>query len=224
MTHHHSPADAPLMLSVSGCRGIVGASLTPEVAARFAGAFTGWVIERTGVGRPTIVFGKDGRAGNTALHLAAVSGLLAAGARVVDLGVAATPTVGVMVEHHGAQGGLILTASHNPAQWNGLKCLAVDPTHSRACAPGASDASAIIERFRQGRVALADHSRQGTHDQDAAGEHAHVSRVLGAVGAVAQVETIRARRFKVAVDSVNASGARGARHRDARGVRAAARP
>lgn len=199
------------MLSVSGCRGIVGASFTPEVAARFAGAFAGWVIERSGEPRPTIVFGKDGRAGNEALHLAAVSGLLAAGARVVDLDVAATPTVGVMVEHHGAHGGLVLTASHNPAQWNGLKCLAVDATSRRASAPSAGDAKAIIERFRAGGVALAAHDGQGVHDHDATGEHIHVSRVLKAIAPVASVEVIRAMRFRVAVDSVNASGAKGAK-------------
>jgi len=203
--------NAPLMLSVSGCRGIVGATMTPEVAARFAGAFAGWVIDRTGAARPTIVFGKDGRAGNEALHLAAVSGLLAAGARVIDLDVAATPTVGVMVEHHGAQGGMVLTASHNPAEWNGLKCLAVDPASGRASAPNAADAAGIIERFRAGRVALAPHDAQGSHDHDATGEHVHVARALKAVEAVAPVRDIRARGFAVAVDSVNASGAKGAR-------------
>lgn len=199
------------MLSVSGCRGIVGASITPEVASRFAGAFAGWVIERSGESRPTIVFGKDGRAGNGALHLAAVSGLLAAGARVVDLDVAATPTVGVMVEHHSAQGGLILTASHNPAQWNGLKCLAVDATTKRATAPRANDAQGIIDRFRAGRIALASHDGQGRLDHDATGEHIHVARVLKAVGSVASPEQIRAQGFRVAVDSVNSSGAKGAR-------------
>ncbi len=202
---------APLMLSVSGCRGIVGASITPEVAARFAGAFAGWVVERSGQSRPTIVFGKDGRAGNEALHLAAVSGLLAAGARVVDLDVAATPTVGVMVEHHSAHGGLILTASHNPAQWNGLKCVAVDPISKRATAPRASDAQRIIERFRNGDIALADHAGQGVHDHDATGEHIHVARVLKAVAPITTPEAIRAKQFRVAVDSVNSSGAKGAR-------------
>jgi phosphomannomutase len=211
MTHANAAQSAPLMLSVSGCRGIVGATMTPETAARFAGAFAGWVSERAGTKRPTIVFGKDGRAGNEALHMAAVSGLLAAGAKVIDLDVAATPTVGVMVEHHGANGGLILTASHNPAEWNGLKCIAVDRKSGRAKAPSAGEAAEIIARFRDGAVAYAPHDRQGTLNRDATGEHAHVSRVLKAVSAVAPVEEIRARQFRVAVDSVNASGAKGAR-------------
>ncbi len=203
--------DAPLMLSVSGCRGIVGATMTPETAAKFAGAFVGWVAERTGNSAPTIVFGKDGRAGNDALHMAAVAGLIASGARVIDLDVAATPTVGVMVEHHDAQGGLILTASHNPAEWNGLKCIAVDAASGRAKAPSAKDASEIIARFRDGTVAYAAHDGQGSRNHDATGEHAHVSKVLKAVNAVAPIDEIRARQFRVAVDSVNASGAKGAR-------------
>lgn len=211
LTEKNGVSDAPLMLSVSGCRGIVGATMTPEAAARFAGAFVGWLSERAGGTSPTIVFGKDGRAGNEALHMAAVSGLLAAGARVIDLGVAATPTVGVMVEHHGAQGGLILTASHNPAQWNGLKCLAVDPASGRVSAPSASDASGIIARFRDGRVALAAHDAQGTLNHDATGEHAHVAKVLNALNPIASPHDIREKEFRVAVDSVNASGAKGAR-------------
>lgn len=207
---------APLMLSVSGCRGIVGATMTPEVTARFAGAFAGWLRDRhPGEDRPAVVFGKDGRAGNESLHLAAIAGLLAAGVRVVDLDVAATPTVGVMVEHHSAQGGLILTASHNPAQWNGLKCITRDEKDAqgalRARAPKAEDAQEIVDRFRAGRVLLAPHDAQGTHDHDDTSAHVHVARVLKSVAAVAPVDEIRAKRFRVAVDSVNSSGVAGAR-------------
>lgn len=215
-TRNATGSDAPLMLSVSGCRGIVGATMTPEVAARFAGAFAGWLRDRNpGTERLTVVFGKDGRAGNESLHLAAVAGLLGAGARVVDLDIAATPTVGVMVEHHSAQGGLILTASHNPAQWNGLKCLTRDEKDSRgvprARAPKADDAQRIVDRFKAGGVLLAAHDGQGVHDHDATAAHVHVARVLRAIEPIAPVEAIKARRFRVAVDSVNASGADGAR-------------
>ncbi|MCA9288245.1 MAG: hypothetical protein KDA05_06665, partial [Phycisphaerales bacterium] len=141
---------APLMLGVSGCRGIVGASLTPTVAAEFAGSFGGWLVERRGSGRsdakPTVVLAADGRAGYHAIHAAALAGLLAAGCDVIDLGVAMTPTAGVMIDHLRADAGVVLTASHNPQQWNGLKFLLRDPdaTTTSAAAPDAATAAAII--------------------------------------------------------------------------------
>src|SRR4051812_47782557 len=94
---------SPLMLSVSGLRGVIGASLTPEVAARFAGAFGGWLCEAAaangaGTDGPTVVIGRDGRAGGLVIYHAVVAGLIGAGCRVVDLGIAMTPTVAVMTD------------------------------------------------------------------------------------------------------------------------------
>src|SRR4051812_44479583 len=116
-----------LMLSVSGCRGIVGETLTPEVAARFAGSYGSWLRERAGGGEGTIVVGRDGRAGGESIHAAARAGLVAAGCEVVDLGVAMTPTVAVMTDSyarragaHGCVAGIVVTASHNPQEWNGI--------------------------------------------------------------------------------------------------------
>ncbi len=108
---------SPLMVSVSGLRGIVGASLTPEVAARFAGAFGGWLREvgsGNGAGAsaeaPTVVIGRDGRAGGAMIYHAAVAGLIGAGCRVVDLGIAMTPTVAVLTDRYGGEG---------DAEWGG---------------------------------------------------------------------------------------------------------
>lgn len=199
---------APLMLSVSGCRGIVGESLTPDLAARYASCVAGWLRERAGR-EPRIVFGRDGRAGGEALRLAALSGLVGSGAKVVDLGVAMTPTVGVAVDHHGADGGLILTASHNPAEWNGLKTLVAKPGGARA--PSAPEASALVGRFGEGRTAWVGAGAQGELNHDASADHAHVARVLDALGEVAAIDAVRARGFRVVVDSVNSSGANGAR-------------
>src|SRR5688572_23459909 len=114
------PGDAPLMLSVSGCRGIFGKTMTPVVAARFAGVFGSYLRERTGAGaRPLVVLGRDGRAGGRVLLDAAAAGLVAAGCDALLLDVAMTPTIGVMVDARDAAGGLIITASHNPQEWNG---------------------------------------------------------------------------------------------------------
>lgn len=203
-------AASPLMLSVSGCRGIVGRSLTPEVICRYANSIAGWIafarpIERAG--RPvTVVLARDGRASGGMLRDLVVGTLVASGCRVIDLGVATTPTAGVAVDHFEADGGIILTASHNPQQWNGMKTV----TH-RGCAPPASAAEAIIERFRAGESAYAAHDAIGAVEADDTAAHVHVARVLKAVEAIAPVDSIRAQRFRVVVDSVNASGVRGAK-------------
>jgi phosphomannomutase len=191
---------APLMASVSGVRGIVGASLTPEVVCRFAGALASWLREQPEA-RPVIVVGRDGREGGEVAAQIAVGALRAAGMRVVDLGVAMTATVGVMVKRHRAAGGLVLTASHNPAEWNGLK-----PITGLGSAPAPDQASAILQRFHDARAEWASHATLGELDCDAAAAHAHVAAVLERIEPVVPVAEIASRRFRVALDSVNASG------------------
>lgn len=105
----------PLIVSVSGIRGIVGGALTPEVATAFAAGLGTY----TQGGR--IVLSRDGRPSGVMLHHAVVAGLLSVGCEVVDLGVCPTPTCGLAVRRLEAAGGLQITASHNPAEWNGLK-------------------------------------------------------------------------------------------------------
>lgn len=199
--------DAPLMVSVSGCRGIVGASLTPEVAARFAGSFGGWLVDRGDTGRAAVVLGRDGRAGGRMIRDAAAAGLAAAGCRVIDLGVAMTPTVGVMTDHHGADGGMVLTASHNPQEWNGLKCLVRErglrSAVVSASAPPADLAAQIIARFKEGRAGQARWDRVGDVQTEPLGVTVHVSRVLRAIGDAAGIAR---KKIKVVLDSVNSSG------------------
>ncbi|MCB9841510.1 MAG: phosphoglucosamine mutase [Phycisphaeraceae bacterium] len=221
---------APLMLGVSGCRGIVGASLTPTVAAEFAGSFGGWLVERRGSGRsdakPTVVLAADGRAGYHAIHAAALAGLLAAGCDVIDLGVAMTPTAGVMIDHLRADAGVVLTASHNPQQWNGLKFLLRDPdaTTTSAAAPDAATAAAIIDRYKSGGArTLAPWNRLGSVRHDHTAHAVHVGLVLRAIDALGQhagtdtnprptlTDRIRAANFTVVVDSVNGAGRHPAR-------------
>ncbi|HEX7009977.1 MAG TPA: hypothetical protein VF184_08345, partial [Phycisphaeraceae bacterium] len=127
----HTPShDAPLMLSVSGLRGIVGRSLTPPVVCRYATAWGSWLRENT-ASRPQpphVVVGRDSRPSGEMFAHAALAGLLAAGCRVTNLGVATTPGVAIRVEQLAADGGLVITASHNPIIWNGLKPLRHDGT------------------------------------------------------------------------------------------------
>lgn len=198
--------DAPLMLGVSGLRGITGRSLTPEVAARFAAAFGGWLCERTPGERPAVVVGADGRAGWEETHRAALVGLGAGGCAVTDLGIAMTPSVGVHADLLGAHGGMVITASHNPQEWNGLKCLVREPGRPRrvdACAPSAPVAARIIERFRSAAApALASAGAGKPGDPVAAHVSAVVAGVETAVGPVRRTD----RAVRVVLDSVNGAG------------------
>ncbi|MFN5956438.1 MAG: phosphoglucosamine mutase, partial [Planctomyces sp.] len=102
-----------LMLSVSGCRGIVGTSLTPETVSRFAGALGTYLVDRHASakvkGPVVVVVGRDGRAGGAMIADAAIASLNAAGVHVVDTQVAMTPTIGTTVDALGAAGGLVIT-------------------------------------------------------------------------------------------------------------------
>src|SRR5579859_7402654 len=122
-----------LMVSVSGVRGLVGTDLTPEVIARWAAAFGTWAKERRAEGptarrfvRPSIVVGRDARTSGPMFARAATAGLNSVGCDVIDVGLVPTPTVQLAVEHHHAAGGIILTASHNPIEWNALKFVGPD--------------------------------------------------------------------------------------------------
>jgi len=203
---HDSTSDAPLMATVSGCRGVVGASMTPATVCRYVGAFCAWLRDGGRSADEPIVVGRDGRLGGDALHDAAVAQVRASGFCAVDLGVAATPTVGVAALEHAAAGGLVITASHNPASWNGLK-----PVTSLGRAPSPDEARGLLEFFTQGRTIHAPAEGVGGRASDGAANHAHVARVLEALETVGGVEPIRRRRFRIAVDSVNAAGAAGAR-------------
>src|SRR5262245_24201142 len=132
-----------LIVSVSGIRGIVGQSLTPDVACRFAMALG----THTGGGK--VVLGRDSRHSGPMLGQAVIAGLLGSVCDVVDLAIAATPTVGVAICELRAAGGIQITASHNPSEWNGLKLFGADGAVLSA-AEG-QKVKAIFERgdFRQ---------------------------------------------------------------------------
>lgn len=188
------------MLSVSGARGLVGRSMTPEVAARFAGSFGSHLRETTD--RPRVVIGRDGRQSGEALSRAASGALMAAGCDVTDVGVVATPTVAVAIRTHRAQGGLVVTASHNPIEWNGLKALNGD-----GLAPGPEVADKIINRFRSGPVDWVGPTGAGSIVRDHEANTHHVDRVLAQL----DVQLIRAAHLRVVLDSVNGGGAQSGR-------------
>ncbi len=112
-----------LMISVSGMRGHVGTDLTPELVTRHAAALGAWARD---AGKPLVVLGRDARTSGPMFTHAAIAGLMSVGVDVLDLGIVPTPTVQLSVEEHHAGAGLILTASHNPIEWNALKFVGPD--------------------------------------------------------------------------------------------------
>ncbi|MBI2615366.1 MAG: phosphoglucosamine mutase, partial [Gemmatimonadetes bacterium] len=106
-----------MIVSVSGVRGIVGTDLVPELVARLAASF-GLLVAKGH--DPAVVLGRDARVSGPMFAAAAQAGLQSVGCRVVDLGLVPTPTLQLAVEHHHAAGGIAITASHNPAEWNAL--------------------------------------------------------------------------------------------------------
>src|SRR2546422_9601957 len=127
-----------LMVSVSGVRGLVGTDLTPEVVARWAAAFGTWA--KTGKGKSRVVLGRDARTSGPMFAAAVTAGLNSVGCDVIDIGLVPTPTLQLAVEHHRAGGGIAITASHNPLEWNALKFSGPD-----AIFRGGSDGARVHE-------------------------------------------------------------------------------
>lgn len=180
-----------LIISVSGLRGTVGTNLTPEVAIRYACAFA------AGLEDGPILITRDGRSTGRMLMDAVRSGLCAVGRQVIDADLAATPTTGVLVRQLRAAGGIQVTASHNPAVYNGLKLFSREGRIITAAA-----GEQVARRYQAVPIAWAPHDRVGQvlACQDTLSAHAHL------VLATVDVERIRAKRFKVLLDSNHAAG------------------
>ena len=185
---------APLMLSVSGARGIVGESMTPEVAETFANAFVSYLTEKLGR-LPVLCVARDSRPSGPSLQNAVADAFIGCGCTVTDLGVVATPTTGVMIHAVGADGGIIVTASHNPTPWNGLKCL-----DGSGLAPNKIDAEDIIRRFHD-RLSL-DPAEGGKLLVNTQGNDTHIAKLLGVI----DPQPIRDQQFRVVLDSINGAG------------------
>jgi phosphomannomutase len=185
-----SAADG-LIVSVSGIRGVVGRSLTPAAALAFASALA---VHVKG-GR--IVVSRDGRPSGVMLRRAVLAGLTAAGCDVADLAVAPTPTVGLAVRTLHAAGAVQITASHNPAEWNGLKLFG--PDGRVLCAAEGLKVQALFER---GAAAPVSWNRIGKVENYTQAEDAHRERVLQLVDAPA----IRSAKIRAVLDANNGAG------------------
>lgn len=195
-----------LMVGVSGIRGIVGTDLTPENVARYAAAFGTWA--KTGIGdsglgkgkkRAKIVVGRDARTSGPMLQAAAVAGLQSVGVDIVDIGLTTTPTIQLAVEHHRARGGIILTASHNPIEWNALKFVGADGIFLDT-----ESGARVRDLAAQEFLPRADWSGIGQVLTDDASITRHLDAILKLK--VVDVPAIRRRKFRVALDCVRGAG------------------
>jgi phosphomannomutase len=187
-----------LMISVSGMRGHVGTDLTPELVSRHAAALGAWVRQATGR-RSTVVLGRDARTSGPMFAHAAAAGLMSVGVDVVDLGIVPTPTVQLAVEHHRAGAGLILTASHNPIEWNALKFVGPDGIFLDA-----ADGERVRRLAEQGPP-RAGWDGIGEVRSDPEAIRRHLDAIVG-LGMI-DVTAIRNRRFHIALDCVRGAGA-----------------
>lgn len=184
-----------LMRSVSGVRGIVGTDLTPEIVRRYAAAFGRLVL--TG-GRTRVVLGRDSRESGPRFAAAACEGLHAAGGHVIDCGLVPTPTAQLAVEHHHAAGGVIITASHNPVEWNALKFVGPDGLFLDRGSVERLFAAVDAGETPDGGVGM------GKTEHDPNAVERHIAAVLGLD--VVDRAAVRSRRFTVALDCVRGAG------------------
>jgi len=180
------------MISVSGIRGIFGDTLTPPIAQKFAAQFGLFL------GSGTVVVGRDSRTTGIAMQHAIVSGLVAVGCQVIELGIVSTPTVLLAVEEHQASGGIAITASHNPPEWNAMKLIDGD---GMFLAP--ERAAQFIARLED-EIKWTDWQGIGSVSLDDNAIQRHIDKVLAIP--YLELEKIRKRKFRVVLDSVNGAG------------------
>ena len=191
-----------LIKSISGIRGTIGGSpsknLTPLDVVRFTTAYGQWLSENN-KGPLTVVTGRDARISGPMVHSLVNQTLLGMGINVIDLGLSTTPTVAVAVPWEKANGGIILTASHNPKEWNALKLLNADGEFINATAGAKVLEYAEKEAFNYAEV---DHLGTLKERSDYIEKHIEATLAIDHIN----LEGIRKQKFKVVVDGVNSSG------------------
>ncbi|MCS6866811.1 MAG: phosphoglucosamine mutase [Gemmataceae bacterium] len=180
-----------LMVSVSGIRGIVGKGLTAEAATRFAAAYGSTLTGQR------VVLARDSRPSGEMLRHAVLAGLLSTGCHVDDIGIAPTPTCGFAIRHWGAAGGIQITASHNPAPWNGLKMFGPD-----GAVLSAANGAAIRDRYETGSFPQAPWDAIGTRGVPPPIGTEH----LAAIHTTMSVAEVAQQRFRVLLDANAGAG------------------
>ena len=191
-----------LIKSISGIRGTIGGlpgeNLTPLDVVKFTAAYGSLLKEKQP--RPSVVVGRDGRISGPLVHSLVVQTLIALGIDVVDLGVSTTPTVEFAVVEEKATGGIILTASHNPRQWNALKLL-----NEQGEFLSAEAGKKVLEIGEKSEMSFASVDELGTVRSDETYLQKHIAAILNYP--LVDASAIAAAHFSVVVDAINSSGA-----------------
>lgn len=177
-----------LKISISGARGTVPDSLTSDVCLELAKAFG------TYLNGGTVVVGCDTRQSSEFIKGIAIEGLMACGCKAIDLSIATTPTVGVLVKHLKAKGGLIITASHNPEPWNGLKFVRSDGIFLNE-----AQAKKLLDIYYEKKFVG---KPGGSAKKFLRADSIHINKILEAI----DCNQIKASKFKVVIDSCNGAG------------------
>lgn len=192
-----------LIISISGMRGLIGENLFPETAVAYGSAFAAFLRGYCkGKSSLTVAIGRDSRPSGQMICSAVTAGLTACGVNVIDLGISTTPGVGIMLRHLGCDGGVIITASHNPAPYNGIKLLL-----DNGIAPPSASAQEIIRIYRERAFSYCNALTCGQVTVNQQTARIHVDRVLPLI----EKNKIASKRFKVVLDSVNGAGGPSAR-------------
>jgi phosphomannomutase len=193
-----------LIKSISGIRGTIGGNtgdnLTPIDAVKFAAAYGSFILERNANKKnSTVVIGRDARISGKMISSLVANTLVGLGINVIDLGLSTTPTVEVAVPMEKAEGGIILTASHNPKQWNALKLL-----NEKGEFLNGAEGEIILEKAENDDFTFAEVDDLGTYTKDKSYLQKHIQAVLDLE--LVDVEAIKKANFKVVVDGVNSTG------------------
>jgi len=180
-----------LKISISGVRGVIGESLTPALLTRFAQAFG------TYIGGRTIVIGRDPRTSGEMVKQAVIAGLLSSGCRIIDLGMCPVPTIQLLVRHHRAQGGIAITASHNPAEWNALKFIG----------PGGfflntGQARELLDIYHQGEYTRVGGAEMRGVTEASGATDLHIQTIIEILGPI----PTREKKLRVVLDACNGAG------------------
>lgn len=192
-----------LIKSISGIRGTIGGktgdNLTPVDAVKFASAYGTWLKQHSGKEKVTVVIGRDARISGPMIHNLVMNTLVGLGINVIDLGLSTTPTVEVAVPLEKADGGIILTASHNPKQWNALKLL-----NEKGEFLNGADGAKILEIAEAEAFDFSDVDSLGEVTENSSYMDIHIDEVLNLP--LVDAEAVKKAGFKVVVDGVNSSG------------------
>ena len=189
-----------LIKSISGIRGTIGgqAGLTPADVVKFTTAFGTWLKNRSD--NKTIVIGRDARISGEMVNHLVVGTLMGLGFNVIDLGLSTTPTVEIAVPDENAAGGIILTASHNPKQWNALKLL--NEKGEFISGTDGEEVLKIADEVDSVEYPTVEHI--GSYKKDDTYIDKHIAKILALP--LVDVEAIKAKNFKIVVDAVNSTG------------------